>query len=165
MLTAIPIFLPAHLIMGRDWSDHISTQQAQSHEVQSHVALFVLHFIFCFVKALRWWGVTRYTQPHVHMYMFCPYVISTLYHLLEELQMRTFKRYFFSCNSSHNFTPKRNELTWDPWAKCPFTSISYQSFNEPVDCLSYNARYKYYRGPFWSLLHWILMKSLLTPHP
>jgi hypothetical protein len=26
--------------------------------------------------------------------MFCPYVISTLYHLLEELQMRTFKRYF-----------------------------------------------------------------------
>jgi hypothetical protein len=25
--------------------------------------------------------------------MFCPYVISTLYHLLEELQMRTFKRY------------------------------------------------------------------------
>jgi hypothetical protein len=29
------------------------TQQAQSHEVQSHVALFVLHFIFCFVKASR----------------------------------------------------------------------------------------------------------------
>jgi hypothetical protein len=30
------------------------------------------------------------------MYVFCPYVISTLYHLLEELQMRTFKRYL-SC--------------------------------------------------------------------
>jgi hypothetical protein len=39
--------------------------------------------------------VTRFAQPHVHTYMFCPYVISTLYHLLEELvQMRTFKRYF-----------------------------------------------------------------------
>jgi hypothetical protein len=48
------------------------------------VALFVLHFIFCFVKASRWWGVTRFTQPHVHMYMFSPYVISTLYQLLEE---------------------------------------------------------------------------------
>jgi hypothetical protein len=43
-----------------------------------------------------WRTVTRFTQPHVHTYTFCPYVISTLYHLLEELQMRTFKRYF-SC--------------------------------------------------------------------
>jgi hypothetical protein len=41
-------------------------------------------------------GSDKIAQPHVHMYMFCPYVISTLYHLLEELQMRTFKRYF-SC--------------------------------------------------------------------
>jgi hypothetical protein len=40
-------------------------------------------------------NVTRFAQPHVHTYMFCPYVISTLYHLLEELvQMRTFKGYF-----------------------------------------------------------------------
>jgi hypothetical protein len=31
----------------------------------------------------------------LHMYMFCPYVISILYHLLEELQMRNFKRYLF----------------------------------------------------------------------
>jgi hypothetical protein len=31
----------------------------------------------------------------LHMYMLCPYVISTRYQLLEELvQMRTFKRYF-----------------------------------------------------------------------
>jgi hypothetical protein len=42
-----------------------------------HVTLFVLHFIFCFVKALRWWGVSRFAQPHVLTYMFCPYVIST----------------------------------------------------------------------------------------
>jgi hypothetical protein len=40
----------------------------------------------------QWW-VTRFKQSHVHMYMFCPYVISTLHHLLEELQMRTFKKY------------------------------------------------------------------------
>jgi hypothetical protein len=39
--------------------------------------------------------MTRFPQPHVHTYMFCRYVISTLYHLLEKLQMRrTFKRYF-----------------------------------------------------------------------
>jgi hypothetical protein len=52
---------------------HYSTA-ARSHEVQSRVvALFVLHFIhFCFVKALRWWGVTRSTQPHIHTYIFCP---------------------------------------------------------------------------------------------
>jgi hypothetical protein len=38
-----------------------------------------------------------YSLTCIHMYMLCPYVISTLYHLLEELvQMRTFKRYF-SC--------------------------------------------------------------------
>jgi hypothetical protein len=28
--------------------------------------------------------MTRSAQPHVHTYMFCPYVISTLYWLLEE---------------------------------------------------------------------------------
>jgi hypothetical protein len=57
--------------------------------------------------------LTRFAQPHVHVYMLCPYVISTLYHLLEELQMRIFKRNF-SClhNSSHNFAPKRNELRY-----------------------------------------------------
>jgi hypothetical protein len=40
-------------------------------------------------------SVTSFAQPHILMYMFCPYVISTLYHLLEELQMRTFKRFLF----------------------------------------------------------------------
>ncbi len=38
--------------------------------------------------------MTRFIHTHIHMYMFCSYLISTLYHLLEELQMRTFKRYF-----------------------------------------------------------------------
>jgi hypothetical protein len=41
------------------------------------------------VLLLCFLGMTRKAQPHVHMYMFCPYVISTLYHLLEESQMRT----------------------------------------------------------------------------
>jgi hypothetical protein len=36
------------------------------------------------------------TASHTQMYMVCPYVISTLYHLLGELQIRTFKRHF-SC--------------------------------------------------------------------
>jgi hypothetical protein len=40
------------LLWGEIDTPH-STQQAQSHEVQSHVALSVLHFIFCFVKVLR----------------------------------------------------------------------------------------------------------------
>jgi hypothetical protein len=59
-------------------------------------------YLFCilyvFVKSLRWWVVTRFAQPHIHTYMFCLCVISTLYHLLEELQMRTFKRYFSDAN-------------------------------------------------------------------
>jgi hypothetical protein len=55
--------------------------------------------------------VTRFTQCNVYMYMICHYVISTLYHLLEELQMRTLlEKILFWCNSSHNFTLKRNEL-------------------------------------------------------
>jgi hypothetical protein len=82
-----------------------STWHVWSHEAHPHVELFVLHFTLCFVKALRWWGVTRFAQPHIHMYMFCPYVISTLYWLLEKLQMRTFKTYFsHAIASSHNFT-------------------------------------------------------------
>jgi hypothetical protein len=31
--------------------------------------------------------VTGSAQPHIHMYMFCPYIIYTLYQLLEESQM------------------------------------------------------------------------------
>jgi hypothetical protein len=39
--------------------------------------------------------LTRFAQPHVHMYMFCP-CVSHLYTLLVTLriQMKTFKRYF-----------------------------------------------------------------------
>jgi hypothetical protein len=90
---------------------HISTQHFWSHQVHPHVKLFVLHFMLCFVKALRWWGVTSFAQPHIHMYMFCCYVISTLYHLLEESN-ENFQKIIFLCNSSHNFTPKRNELRY-----------------------------------------------------
>jgi hypothetical protein len=32
-------------------------------------------------------SLTRSTQPHILMYMFFPYIISTLYQLLEESQM------------------------------------------------------------------------------
>jgi hypothetical protein len=46
------------------------------------------------------------------MYMLFPDVIPTLYHLLEELQLRPFKRYLFLHNSSQNFTPKRHELKY-----------------------------------------------------
>ncbi len=78
---------------------HISTQHVWSHKVHPHVELFVLHFTLCFVKAL-WWGVTRFALPHVHTYMFCPYVISTLHCLLEKLQWElskdTFLVQFFS---------------------------------------------------------------------
>jgi hypothetical protein len=39
-------------------------------------------------------SVDKICTAHIHMYMFYPYVISTIFHLLEELQVRTFKRYF-----------------------------------------------------------------------
>jgi hypothetical protein len=68
-------------------------------------------WIFCFVKALRWWGVTRFTQPHMHTYMFCPHVVSTLYWLLEENKWELSKDTSLM-HSSHNFTPKRNELRY-----------------------------------------------------
>jgi hypothetical protein len=59
--------------------------------------------------------VTRFTQPHIHMYM---HVLSLcclypLYHLLgritnENFQKITFLMQFFT----HNFTPKRYELRY-----------------------------------------------------
>jgi hypothetical protein len=88
----------------------IGTRQAQSHEVQSRVALFVLHFIFCFVKVSKWWGVTRSWQPHVLTYMFCPYVISTPLPVTWRVTNVNFQKDTFLMHSSHNFTPKRNEL-------------------------------------------------------
>jgi hypothetical protein len=61
-----------------------------------HMVLFVLLFIFCFETVSRWCRVTRFTQPHVLTYMFCPYVISTPLPVTWRIQMRTFKRYL-SC--------------------------------------------------------------------
>jgi hypothetical protein len=46
---------------------HTGTWHVGSHEAHPHVELFVLHFTLCFVKALRWWGVTRFAQPHIHI--------------------------------------------------------------------------------------------------
>jgi hypothetical protein len=69
-------------------------------------------FYILFVKALRW-GVTRSTQPHVLMCMFCPYVISTP---LATSYLKSHKcelpKDTFLMHSSHNFTPKRNELRY-----------------------------------------------------
>jgi hypothetical protein len=48
--------------------------------------------------------MTRSTQPRVHMYMSCPYVISTLYRLLEESQLWTSKRYFSRALFSQLYT-------------------------------------------------------------
>jgi hypothetical protein len=48
--------------------------------------------------------LARFAQPHVHMYMFCPYVISTLYMFTWQFTDENFQKILFSCNSSHNFT-------------------------------------------------------------
>jgi hypothetical protein len=43
--------------------------------------------LMLFIEIIQALDVTRSTHPYVHMYMFCPYAISTLYQLLEESQM------------------------------------------------------------------------------
>jgi hypothetical protein len=54
----------------------ISSWHIWLHEVYPHVELFVLHFTLCFVKAFRWWGVTRFAQP---MYICtCSVLMSSL---------------------------------------------------------------------------------------
>jgi hypothetical protein len=87
-----------HLIMGQTW--YVILAFDTSNPMAQHVTLFVLHFIFYLVKVSRWWKVTRSLQPHVLTCMFCPYVISTLYQLLEdykwELSKDTFLVQFFS---------------------------------------------------------------------
>jgi hypothetical protein len=82
------------------------------------------HFFSC-----QWYHPKQlFTQPHGHMYMFCPYAISdkictashTYVHDLSSCDLYTFTSYLkntnenfqkilFLLNSSHNFTPKRNE--------------------------------------------------------
>jgi hypothetical protein len=101
-----------HMTMGRNWctTSVLNKPNHMKFNLVWHYS-FLAFFIFCFVKALRWWGVTRSTQPHVHTYMFCPHVISTLYQLLEEYKWELSKDTFLM-HSSHNFTPKRNELRY-----------------------------------------------------
>jgi hypothetical protein len=57
--------------------------------------------------------MTRSTQPYVLTYMFCPDIISS-YPLpfTWRITNENFQKILFSCNSSHNFTPKRNELRY-----------------------------------------------------
>jgi hypothetical protein len=55
-----------------------------------------------------------HSQPHVHMYIFCPCVICTSLPILEEHKWELPRDTFLQmwCNSSHNFTTKRNELRY-----------------------------------------------------
>jgi hypothetical protein len=59
----------------------------------------------------------RFAQPHVHRYV---HVLSLchLYPLLFTWRItnENFQKIFFSCNSSHNFTSKRNELRYPCWS-------------------------------------------------
>jgi hypothetical protein len=103
MLLAIPIFMPNHLIMGRDWPI------TWSHEVQSLVTLFVFHLIFCFCKGLKMMG-RQWQDPHSLMYICtCSVHMSSLPFTG---YLKNFQKILFLCNSSHNFTPKRNELRY-----------------------------------------------------
>jgi hypothetical protein len=63
------------------------------------------------VMELQEKNVSRSAQPHVHMYMFCPYVISMPYQLHGEYKCEFSKGTFF-VHSSYNFTPKKNELRY-----------------------------------------------------
>jgi hypothetical protein len=51
------------------------------------------------------WTVTRFRQPHVQMYMFCPYVISTLYHFQKILSHAIHL-------ATLHLSAKRNELRY-----------------------------------------------------
>jgi hypothetical protein len=81
---------------------HLSTFHMHwSHEVKKfnlmwHYLFWILYFCFC--KGLEMMGSDKiHTAPHVHMYMFCPYVISTLYCLVEEYKWELSKDTFFFC--------------------------------------------------------------------
>jgi hypothetical protein len=98
-----------HLIMGGTWYVILAFYTS---DPMTHVSLFVIHFIICFVKVSGWWGVIRFAQPHIHTYMFCPYVISTPLQFTWRIKNENFQKILFWCNSSHNFTLKRNELRY-----------------------------------------------------
>jgi hypothetical protein len=67
---------------GKNWNDvRICHQLWQTFPPITFVLLKNLDAMLTMIFLTQ---VTRSTQPHIHMYMFCPYVISTLYQLLEE---------------------------------------------------------------------------------
>jgi hypothetical protein len=65
-------------------------------------------YLFCilyvFVKSLRWWGVTRFAQPHIHTYIHTYIHVLPLCHLYplpftwRITNEKTFKRYFSDAN-------------------------------------------------------------------
>jgi hypothetical protein len=117
-----------HMTMGRNWC--IALLLDKPNHRKSNL---VWQYLFCilyfvFVKASRWWGVTRSAQPHVHMYMFCPYVISNLYQFLEKCKWEISK-ILFSCNYSHNFTPEK-------WIKIPLLFITNVCHRALASCCS-----------------------------
>jgi hypothetical protein len=92
------------LIMGRTCSVMLAFETCG-------IICFPFYILVCF-KALRWWGVTRSTQPHILVYMFCPFVISTPLLFTWRVTSVNFQKDTFLMYSSHNFTPKRNELLY-----------------------------------------------------
>jgi hypothetical protein len=73
----------------------------------------VEHFLLlALLEQLLQVDLTRFAQHHIYTYMFCPYVISTPYCGYLKNTNENFQKILFSCNYSHNFTPKRNELRY-----------------------------------------------------
>jgi hypothetical protein len=95
-----------------------------------------IHLFNCEVGCCNWLltqsaiinPMTRSAQPQVHKYMFCPYVISTLYQLLEESKMWTSRRYFSHALFSQLYT-------YQKWIKIPLLSITTGFHRVLASCL------------------------------
>jgi hypothetical protein len=95
MLLAIPIFLPTHLIMGRDGSI-VSVLNKLDHmefNLMQHYLFCILYFVFARAEMMRSDKTCTASPTFIHVLSF--------YHLYplpvtQKIQMRTFKRYFFS---------------------------------------------------------------------
>jgi hypothetical protein len=60
-----------HLIMGGTWYVILAFYTS---DPMTHVSLFVIHFIICFVKVSAWWGVIRLCTAsctYIHVLSLC----------------------------------------------------------------------------------------------
>jgi hypothetical protein len=119
-LMAIPTFSANHLeVESFDYGERLICQHTGWYLTllipwSPHMALFVLYFIVCcFCKGLEmsdgeWQDSHSFTYLHT-----CSALMSSLplYRLLEEYKWELSKDTFLVL-SSHNFTPKRNELRY-----------------------------------------------------